>query len=214
MHLSKKLKSALAGLPKEWDAKSCMMEMKKNGCKNWKQNEWIGWYFQYLCETKLKSIFNMPGTKYGNVVFDGAAEGINFDFKAHSWYGKNRNIQSKTILNDIIAMEESIKENSTHGLLVALLDCSYDHTGEFKTWYEKIKGPASAYVKSGRISGRRQRMLKTNAKVIKYLVLTITAENIKKLQINKQGKNSNGKPRLPKYTINFSELSSFDPIEI
>ncbi len=215
MDLGQNLKAKLLNFPREWDARSCIEEMKENGFKHWRQSEWIGWYFQYLCENNLNTIFKIPGTSYGNVEFDGNAEGLNFDFKAHSLYNHRRSIQNVTILNDKIAMEQSIRDNGRHGLLIALTDCSYDISGEFKVWHQKFKGPESKYVKAGRKSGRPQRKLKTNAKVLKYLVLTITSENIHHLPLMmKQGKNSNGKPRLPKYKIDFGNLSLFSPIEI
>jgi len=214
MDLGKKLKTSLVTLPKVWDAKSCIIEMQKNGFKHWRQSEWIGWYFQYLCESKLRAIFSIPGASYGNAEFDGSAEGLNFDFKAHSWYDRKRSIKKTTILNDKIAMEESIRVNGRHCLLIALLDCSYDSSGEFKKWHEKVKGEESKYVAEGRKTGRPQRILKTNAKVVKFLVLTITSENIHRLPIMKQPKNSNGKPRLPKYMLDFSTINHFNPIEI
>jgi len=214
MDLGKKLKTSLATLPKLWDAKKCIEEMRQNGFPHWRQSEWIGWYFQYLCEKNLDTIFSIPGQKIGNAEFDGSMKGINFDFKAHSWFDKSRKVKNVTILNDRIAMEESIASRGNHGLLVALLDCEYDTSGEFKKWHQTIKGPESAYVLQGRKSGRPQRVLKTNAKVIKYIILNITSENINKLPVMNQPKNSNGKPRQQKYMLDFSLLEFFDPIEV
>ena len=73
----------LKKIPSIWDARKCILEMKKNDCKNWKQMEWIGFYFQYYCEKKFRDFMKIPGPKYGNVSFDGLSE-IPWDFKAHA----------------------------------------------------------------------------------------------------------------------------------
>ena len=42
----------------------------------------------------------------------------------------------------------------------------------------------------------------------------ITSENINKLPVMNQPKNSNGRPRQQKYMLDFSLLEFFDPIEV
>ncbi|PAK20892.1 hypothetical protein CJJ23_04835 [Mycoplasmopsis agassizii] len=76
-------------LPTEWDGKQAITYMKENNCRNWKQMEWIGFYFQFMCEKIIgeNNYFQIPGKKYGSVQFDGFKE-INFDFKAHSSINK------------------------------------------------------------------------------------------------------------------------------
>ncbi len=61
----------LKQIPKFWDGKKATLEMKESGYRQWRQMEWIGFYFQYLCEKHLSEIMEIPGTRYGNVSFDG-----------------------------------------------------------------------------------------------------------------------------------------------
>jgi hypothetical protein len=111
-------------------------------------------------------------------------------------------------------MDESVARHGRHGLLLALLKCEYDQDGNFKKWHESIKGGTSDYVKEGISTGRRSRKRKVRAYVEKYVILTITKENIHRLPIMNQGRNSDGKPRMQKYGINLNDIALFSPIEI
>ena len=215
-HLGSRIQSILSKFPKTWDGKECIVQMRQEGSKNWRQMEWIGWYFEHLCVTRLNNVFEMPGESFrdSKVTFDGSAEGYNFDFKAHAWMTASGKHQPSTVLNDKVSMDESVAKYGRHGLLLALLKCEYDHDGRFKTWHEAIKGSASKYVLDGITSGRISRKRKVRAVVEKYIVLTITKENIHRLPIMNQGKNSNGKPRMPKYGINLQDIALFSPIEV
>ena len=41
------------GLPKVWNGKEIVEFMKSNGSRQWKQMEWVGFYFQFMCERIL-----------------------------------------------------------------------------------------------------------------------------------------------------------------
>ena len=65
-----KIKSALGGLPTHWDGKQAILELKEADYQ-WRQMEWIGWYFEFICKKPLQSVgFAVPGKKYDNVGFD------------------------------------------------------------------------------------------------------------------------------------------------
>jgi len=68
--------------PKLWDGRRSILEMKKSGFPHWRQMEWIGFYFQFLCWKYLSGIMEIPGPKYNNVEFD-AFRRIPWDFKTH-----------------------------------------------------------------------------------------------------------------------------------
>ena len=74
----------MSELPTYWDGKESIMFMKNNGSRQWRQMEWPGFYFQFMCEQILgkNEFFEIPGKSYGRVEFDGFRD-INFDFKAH-----------------------------------------------------------------------------------------------------------------------------------
>jgi hypothetical protein len=80
---SKKLASMLLSVPKHWDGKQAIEDMRNAGFPHWRQMEWIGFYFQFLCAKHLAPIMRIPGPRYGNVEFDGLYK-IPWDFKAHA----------------------------------------------------------------------------------------------------------------------------------
>jgi hypothetical protein len=49
------LKNKLQGLSKNWDGKNCIVEMKDNHNRNWRQMEWIGFYAEYA----IRKLLNM-----------------------------------------------------------------------------------------------------------------------------------------------------------
>lgn len=79
--------------------------MRDNGGRNWRQMEWIGWYFEFLCERHLKEIMEFHKIKYGNTSFDGFCE-VPFDFKAHAINTEVHNV----VINDTEAIEKAIEE--------------------------------------------------------------------------------------------------------
>ena len=108
-----------------WDGRKCILELKEVDYQ-WKQMEWIGFYFQYVCETKLNEKgFEVSGKKYGNVEFDFYKE-INWDAKSHAIKANDH----KTILNDEEAINQSIQKYGEHGIIMALLDVEYNDDEE------------------------------------------------------------------------------------
>ena len=73
----------LSSIPRYWDGQESILDMKNNSFPHWKQMEWIGFYFEYLCSIHLSSIMDLPGPNYGNTGFDGFLE-IPWDFKSHA----------------------------------------------------------------------------------------------------------------------------------
>ncbi len=117
------IKDRLNEIPNRWDGKESILELKeiadKEGIKGqWKQMEWIGFYFEHLCNKRLKyKNFEMLGKKYDNVEFD--------SFGCINWDMKSSAITSHThriILNDKIATAKSIEEFGKHGIILALIE--------------------------------------------------------------------------------------------
>ncbi len=141
LKISKKLAPVLNGIPKAWDGRKAILEMKDANFPHWKQMEWIGWYFQFLCGKFLKDNIKIPGPKYNNVEFDGFKE-IPWDFKAHAINTSSHQI----IVNDSEATARAIKQFGNVGLILALGKVEYnDDKRTFQKWHEKLKGGKSKY---------------------------------------------------------------------
>lgn len=50
---AKAIGKILKNIPKVWDGRTAILEMKDSAFPHWRQMEWIGFYFQFLCEKSL-----------------------------------------------------------------------------------------------------------------------------------------------------------------
>lgn len=61
-----KAKKALATLPRVWEGKKSVLELKEADY-NWRQMEWWAFYFEHLCHQRLAGVFQIPGERFGTV---------------------------------------------------------------------------------------------------------------------------------------------------
>lgn len=188
------IRACLSNLPKYWCGKRCILELK-NVNYNWKQMEWLGFYFEYLCRNRLSRNFSIPGERINNTQFD-SKRSINWDFKAKAIKSDDH----RSILNDVDAMDWSINRYGAHGLIVAMCDVEYnDEARTFQKWHSELKGGLSAYEKERRKRTSLSRYRKTSALLQEILLCIIDVGNAPLLGIHSQGRNSNGRPRPPKH---------------
>lgn len=201
IHIAKKL---LSDFPIHWDGKKCILELKEADY-NWAQMEWWAFYFEFICRFHLKGPFQIPGDKFGTVTFD-AKRTINWDFKAKA-------IKSdihRAILNDTSAMDASLRKYGNNGLIIALCDVEYnDANRSFQIWHQQLKGGKSKYELEREQRTSVSRYRKTRADLQEILFLIVDPQNINDLEIHHQGRNSNGRPRPPKYMLNLETLDAF-----
>lgn len=200
------IRTALQSLPVSWDGKEAVLKLKEMNYQ-WRQMEWIGWYFEVLCKERLKQIsFNVPGKKYGNVEFDSHRK-INWDIKASAIKSHSH----KAILNDMAAIDRSIREHGAHGIILGLVDVEYnDEQRTFQQWHTKLKGGLSNYEKDRIKRNAVSRYRKRKADLNQILILAISAANVRKLEIYSQGRNSDGSPRNPKYMLDIENAHEFE----
>lgn len=196
-------KHLLADMPTRWDGKQSILEMKDANF-NWRQMEWWGFYFEMLCFRRLAGEFSIPGDKYGSTAtscFD-LKRSINWDLKAKAIKSDDH----RSILNDTQAMNWSIEQYGAHGLMIGLCDVEYnDQDRSFQRWHENLKGGKSKYQVEREQRTSISRYRKTSAKLQEILFLVVTPDNTCFLGSYSQGRNSNGKPRPPKYMLDYDE---------
>ena len=185
-----------------WDGKKCILEMKENNGRHWKQMEWIGWYFEYWCNRNLKGVMEMPySKKYGNVSFDGYLK-IPWDFKAHVTQSGD-----KIIVNDHQAIKKAIKDFGCVGLIIVTGPVVYDESQEFKKWHDEQKGKTSVYEKQREDRHAPSRRRKVSMKISKISFVKLDDDCLKKYSsIHNQGRNSDGKPREPKVLLDLTKI--------
>jgi hypothetical protein len=203
LKISKQIAKKLKILPKFWDGQKSILEMKESNYPHWKQMEWIGFYFQFLCEKHLLNIIEIPGPKINNVTFDGFKE-IPWDFKAHAINTSSHQI----IVNDREAVTYSIYNYGAVGIILALGKVLYnDDNRTFQKWHEDLKGGLSNYsierIKRGAWS--RLRKVSFDLKQISFIILT-EETLIKSGLFQKNFRNADGSARKGKVLVDLEKL--------
>jgi uncharacterized protein YeeX (DUF496 family) len=199
-------------LVKKWDGKDCILELKKaNG--QWKQMEWVGWFFEFKAFQILTSkLGGTIGPKYGNTTFDYMKSGLVWDFKSHI---KNASSHPWAILNDSEAVDACISNYNSLGFVIAEGTADYDEDGSFKSWHDALKGGKSDYEKERIRRGAPSRKRKISLNVERFRIIYLTKQylqdGIAKGWINyfqKNMRNANGSARRNKYMINVGRIPS------
>lgn len=200
---AKQIAEISKNIPRLWDGRKAILEMKEGGYPHWKQMEWIGFYFQFLCEKYLSSIMEIPGPKYGNVEFDGFKR-IPWDFKAHAMNTSSHQI----IVNDSEAIANGIKDYGEVGLILALGEVLYnDEDRTFQKWHEGLKGGKSKYEleRIERGAWSRLRKVSFNLRQISFIKLT-DSTLVKCGSFQSDFRNADGSPRRSKVLINLEKI--------
>jgi hypothetical protein len=206
--LSKEIYNKLKSkIPKKWDGKESIIYMKNNGSPHWRQMEWIGFYFQFMCESILRenNFMDIPGNSFGKVEFDGFKT-IDFDFKAHA---KSKKTNDGVPTNNYDAILESINLNGKIGFIIASGDVIYDDNDEdFKKWHDNLKGKTSKYVtdRINRNAPSRRRKVSFDLDELIFVYLDKnTLSNTGSFQ--KDMRNSNGNKRNEKVMIDLNNTN-------
>lgn len=205
--LIEKLSELLAEVPAQWNGRKAILEMKSAGYPHWKQMEWIGFYFQFLCDTKLSSIMEIPGPKYGRVEFDGFSE-IPWDFKVHPEKNANGQENKSVIVNDRLATAQAIEKFGGAGLILAIGEAVYnDQDRSFQIWHQELKGGLSKYEEE-RISRKApSRLRKTAFKLTEIDLILLDDAMVKQLSSFQEGfRNSDGSPRNAKVLLDLDNI--------
>jgi len=198
------LKTKLARFPTNWEGKASILQLRV-AQYNWRQMEWWAFYFEHLCQQALAPEFHIPGERFGAVTFD-IARSVNWDLKSKAI----KSDQHNAILNDCSAMDESISLRGEHGVVIALCDVEYnDADRTFQKWHTALKGGLTKYEKARRARTEVSRYRKTRAILTEVLFLRFDATTVLRLGTMHQGRNSNGRPRPPKYMIDLEEVEPF-----
>lgn len=204
VEVSQRLQAASLSIPKVWDGRDAILEMKDAGYRHWRQMEWPGWYFQFQCESIFNGILEMPGKKYGNVEFDAFRE-ISWDFKSHT-----ANTASHTIItNDTEAIGRAIDEQGYYGLILAVGEVEYnDEERTFKRWHDELKGGMSAYERRRIARGAMSRRRKTEFVLDRIHILCLNEEmlNVCSGSFQEGFRNADGSPRRSKVTVNVQKV--------
>jgi len=203
LRISKDIGKMLENIPKVWDGRKSILEMKESGYSHWKQMEWIGFYFQFLCENHLSGFIEIPGPKYGSVKFDGFKD-IPLDFKAHAMNTSSHQI----IVNDSEATANGIKDYGAVGLILAVGKVLYnDEDRTFQRWHEALKGGLSDYSVERIKRGAWSRLRKVSFDLQQISFIKITDDTLVKCgSFQRDFRNANGSPRREKVLLDLEKI--------
>jgi hypothetical protein len=192
----------MSKLPFFWDGKTSIIYMKENGCRDWKQMEWAGWYFQFMCNQILKEnhFFEIPGKKYGKVEFDGFKD-IPYDFKAHA--DESGELVPTNGYQEVCFALEDYGEV---GFIIARGSVEYDDEDQtFKKWHDQLKGKKTKYEIDREFRGKNSRPRKISFSLKQIVFVFVTDETLQYTKKFQEGmRNSNGTPRNSKVIINLN----------
>lgn len=198
------LRLASRNILKIWDGRNAILEMKEGDSKHWRQTEWQGWYFQYLCESLFPGILDIPGKKYGNTEFDAFSE-ISWDFKSHASNSKTRNIPC----NDTEATLKTIDDYGYYGIILAVGEAEYnDEDGTFRRWHQDLKGKPSKYTQDREKRGAKPKTRKTAFVLSEIRFVCFDREALRQCGVSFQKgfRNAGGSPRREKVSINTRKI--------
>lgn len=208
-------------LPKTVDGKEAILEMKLDNNNNWRQMEWIGFYFEHVLFNILtKMIQGTKGPRFGNTQLDYKKNFV-WDFKAHGHNKASGEKNDEMILNDQEAIENCINQHRGIGFIVVYGDAIFDSTGEFKIWHDALKGGYSQYERDRIRNGRPSRTRKSafdidHIEAIFFPDLNELRQGVEEGWIKdfqKGYRNANGNLRRPKYKLVSSKIpGSIRPI--
>ena len=203
-NLVNRLHTASLSIPPTWDARDSITEMKDAGSRQWRQMEWMGFYFEFLCERTFADVLSMPGKAYGRTTFD-AFNSICWDFKAHAGNTTSHQI----ITNDTQAVERTIEEYGHYGLILANGIVEYnDDARTFKQWHDALKEGPSGYelARINRGANSRRRKTEFVLEEIHFICLDADALNQCSGSFQKGFRNSDGSSRRSKVMVNVTKV--------
>ena len=136
-----KLRLASQNIPKTWDGRESILEMKSANFGYWRQMEWIDFYFKFLCQKHFTGIIDIPGKKYGITEFDAFHE-ISWDFKVDSIDSGAYSVTA----NDAEAIADTLSSYGYYGIILAIGDMEFDdEETSLKKWHDDLRERTSKY---------------------------------------------------------------------
>ena len=191
-------------IPKYWFGIDCYKDMIKAGYNNKFQSEWVGFYLEYLLDSYINDHHLYDVVRY---LQNKKTDEVDLDlfFSKINSYGdlKTHSASSPEILgNDLETIENLVKDGKVYYIVCnheARLDKDFDF--EVTKFWNTIQNKENLLSYSNK--------MKHDAKLKNYIILEINKFNFKYLKVYKQGKNSNGKARKPKISINNKDIGNF-----
>lgn len=194
-------------VPQQLDGRRCVEDMLAASSNQWAQDEWAGFFFEFVGLPALVNTFAGGPVTYANTRFDYAL-GDAWDLKVHS--GRD----SSTPLNAIDAIEACLRTGRGVGFLVLSGEAAFDD-GEFRQWHRDLRA-AEGRVPAPRADPpkfqRRSKVALQPALLEAFYFPDLStverALTDKVLAVMKQGRQASGASRRHKYSLHLGRARS------
>ncbi len=187
------------------DGKNALTWMEANIGAYFAEVEWAGYFIKFIAQSHFENTGLLAKESVGKSHLL-RGEKITWDIRIHDV--ENNPI---VILNHVNELENAINKDGSRGIIV--LHAHYDlddDTGNFQLFQEKMKGGKSPVELRYRKEGRPTRRRKTGFILYYGQAILITQQDIDDpplwLSSYRPGRNSDKKPRKPKYLIDLENL--------
>ena len=204
MDTVKQLQVASRAIPRVWDGRQSILEMKNAGFRHWRQMEWMGFYFEFQCVRHFGDILRIPGPRHGKVEFDALGR-IPWDFKAHA----ANTTRSVVIANDAEAISAMLDTHGQYGIILAIGDVEYnDDERTFKQWHDALKGGRSDYERKRIARGAISRQRKTSFSLMELHFICLDEDHLAVCSASFQEgfRNADGSPRNAKVMLRVRDI--------
>lgn len=194
------LNIAKQSIPKNWIGKDCVIEMKEGGSTKWRQTEWQGFYFEFRAIGHLVNGLGGGPVKIGVTEFDYQFQRV-WDLKVHSNFGVAgpKSVNKSCQLNDQLAMKQVVRGG---GLGLVVLSGDPTFSIEFSRWHKQFRGSSGEPIKQ-----LKEVFTPTHLEAFFIQDESVLEGALRDGLLNKfaQGKQPNGAPRNPKYSLDISK---------
>ena len=200
----KKLRLASQNMPKVWDGRKSILEMKDANFEHWRQREWLEFYFKFLCQKHFDSVIDMPGKKYSNTEFNAFRE-ISWDFKVQAANTTTYGI----IANRAEAIANTINDYGYYGIIPAIGEVEYDDKERtFKKWQNRLILRKSRYELNRINRGAMSKYRKTGFVLSEIHFICLNSETLNQCSGSFQEgfRNTDSSPRQLKVMINVRKI--------
>lgn len=194
------LSIARKSIPKNWIGKDCVIEMKDGGSSKWRHTEWQGFYFEFRAIGHLVNELGGGPVKIGATEFDYELQTV-WDLKVHSNFGLAgpKKLNKACPLNDQLAMRQVVEGG---GLGLVVLSGNPTYSIEFSKWHKEFRGKPGEPIKQ-----LKEVFTPTHLEAF-FIPDESALEGALRdglLSHFAQGKQQNGAPRKPKYSLDISK---------
>lgn len=190
--------------PKRFEGKESIQWLHKHTTQR-KQDEWAAFFFEeYSFPLLTRFLGGWKGPRItNNKRFDYQRDHV-WDLKLEAMQDVHGKSSSWVILNDIASTKRVIDIECGLGYIIAMVDFTYDVDGKLRSWRDKFENKTSS--KKSRILKKHGTVIDIKGVFIKNSSHISEGEKDGWISIFKQGRNSDGSPREPKYMIKMENV--------